>query len=40
MNHKLWALTLKELIQLRRDKALLLFFAYAFTLDIYFAGSG
>ncbi|RMD71008.1 MAG: ABC transporter permease [Gammaproteobacteria bacterium] len=31
---------MKELIQLRRDKALLLFFAYAFTLDIYFAGSG
>jgi ABC-2 type transport system permease protein len=33
-------MTRKELLQLGRDRALLVFFAYAFTLDIYLAGSG
>ncbi len=37
---RLRALTVKELLQLMRDPALMLFTLYAFTLDIYFAGSG
>ncbi len=35
-----WALTVKEYIQLFRDTILVLFMAYAFTLDIYVAGVG
>ena len=34
------ALTRKELLQLKRDRILLLFLVYAFTVDIYLAGSG
>jgi len=37
---RLRAMTLKELLQLARDPALMLFTLYAFTLDIYLAGSG
>lgn len=37
---RLLVMTLKELIQLGRDTGLMLFFAYAFTADIYIAGSG
>lgn len=36
----LLALTRKELVQLWRDRILLLFLIYAFTFDIYLAGSG
>jgi len=35
-----WALTVKEYIQLFRDTILVLFLAYAFTLDVYVAGVG
>ena len=37
---RVWVLTGKELIQLSRDFVLVLFLVYAFTLDIYLAGSG
>jgi len=35
-----WALTVKEYIQLFRDTILVVFIAYAFTLDVYVAGVG
>ena len=37
---RLRVMTVKELIQFSRDGALILFMVYAFTLDIYLAGSG
>lgn len=37
---RLLVMTVKELLQLSRDTALILFMVYAFTLDIYLSGSG
>ncbi|MGC8493814.1 MAG: ABC transporter permease [Syntrophobacteraceae bacterium] len=37
---RLRVMTVKELLQFSRDGALILFMAYAFTFDIYLAGSG
>ena len=37
---RLHVMTVKELLQFSRDGALILFMVYAFTLDIYLAGSG
>ncbi|MGV8075307.1 MAG: ABC transporter permease [Syntrophobacteraceae bacterium] len=37
---RLHVMTVKELLQFSRDGALILFMIYAFTLDIYLAGSG
>lgn len=37
---RLRVMTVKELLQFSRDGALILFMVYAFTLDIYLAGSG
>ncbi len=37
---RLFVMTVKELLQLSRDTALILFMVYAFTLDIYLSGSG
>lgn len=38
--YRLWVLTIKELIQLRRDKMLMIFVVYAFSIDPFIAGSG
>ncbi len=38
--YRLWVLTIKELIQLRRDKMLMIFVVYAFSIDPMIAGSG
>ena len=37
---KIFALTIKEFLQLFRDVILMVFIVYAFTMDIYLAGSG
>jgi len=37
---RLFVMMVKELLQLSRDVVLLFFIAYAFTMDIYLAGSG
>lgn len=38
--HRLEVMTVKELLQLMRDVVLIFFILYAFTMDIYLAGSG
>lgn len=37
---RLWVMTIKELLQLFRDTVLIFFTVYAFTVDVYLAGSG
>jgi ABC-2 type transport system permease protein len=37
---RLWVMIVKELLQLSRDVVLLVFIGYAFTIDLYLAGSG